>query len=299
MSKNADSSRKGLILAGGAGSRLYPLTLGVSKQLMPVYDKPMIYYPLSVLMLAGIRDVLLISTPHDSPIFERVLGDGGRFGLRISYAVQPAPDGLPQAFLIGEEFLGGAPSALVLGDNLFYGAELGRVVTAAGGRMQGATIFGCEVSNPEAYGVLEFDAAGHPVGMEEKPAAPKSRWVIPGLYFFDGRAPSLCRTLKPSARGELEITDLIRLYLQEGTLQAIRFGRGTAWLDTGTHDSLLEAGHFVQTIQKRQGLSIACLEEIALMKGWISRGDIAAAASSLGASSYAKYLSELASRTPP
>lgn len=295
MPQTEDSSRKGLVLAGGTGSRLYPLTVGISKQLMPVYDKPMIYYPLSVLMLAGIRDVLLISTPHDLPVFEKVLGDGARFGLRISYAVQAQPEGLPQAFLIGEKFLEGAPSALVLGDNLFYGAELGRVVTAAGLRKEGATIFGCEVSDPGAYGVLEFDASGRVVGMEEKPRKPRSRWAIPGLYFFDGRAPALSRGLRPSARGELEITDLIRLYLEEGTLEAVRFGRGTAWLDTGTHDSLLEAGHFVQTIQKRQGLRIACLEEIALNKGWISREDVAA--SSSGASSYAQYLAELASRT--
>lgn len=288
--------RKGIILAGGSGSRLHPLTLATSKQLMPVYDKPMIYYPISVLMLAGIREILVISTPHDLPAFERLLGDGSQFGVSFSYTAQPAPEGLAQAFLLGESFLAGAPSALVLGDNLFFGNEFGRILAQADSWRQGATIFGYEVSNPSAYGVIEFDAEGRALSLEEKPAKPKSRWAVPGLYFYDDRVVAFAKALKPSARGELEITDLNRCYLEDGSLRVERFGRGTAWLDTGTHDSLLEASHFVQTIQKRQGLRIACLEEIAFQKGWLTVGQLAQGASSLGKSSYAEYLLEVVSR---
>lgn len=296
QSESPSPRRKGLVLAGGSGSRLFPLTIAASKQLMPVYDKPMIYYPISVLMLAGIRELLVISTPRDLPNFERLLGDGSRFGLSISYAEQARPEGLPQAYLIAESFLAGCPSALVLGDNLFYGAELGRILQEANEDASGATIFGCEVSNPQDYGVISFDAEGHPLSLEEKPRHPKSRWAVPGLYFFDSEAPAIAAALRPSARGELEITDLIRHYMTLRTLRVRRFGRGTAWLDTGTHESLLEAGHFVQTIQNRQGLRIACLEEIGLHKGWISQEQVAAAATALGNSSYGQYLSEIAQR---
>ncbi|MEX1117390.1 MAG: glucose-1-phosphate thymidylyltransferase RfbA [Terrimicrobiaceae bacterium] len=288
--------RKGIVLAGGAGSRLHPLTLAISKQLMPVYDKPMIYYPLSVLMLAGIREILVISTPHDLPAFERLLGNGSQFGVEFSYAEQPKPEGLAQAFLIGENFLEGAPSALVLGDNLFFGNEFGRTLAQADALKHGATIFGYEVSNPSAYGVIEFDREGRALSLEEKPEKPRSRWAIPGLYFYDERAVDFVHTLTPSSRGELEITDLNRCYLKDGSLRAERFGRGTAWLDTGTHESLLEASHFVHTIQKRQGLRIACLEEIALHKGWLSIAQLAAGASVLGKSSYAEYLLEIIER---
>jgi glucose-1-phosphate thymidylyltransferase len=291
------SSRKGIVLAGGAGSRLHPLTLATSKQLMPVYDKPMIYYPLSVLMLAGIREILVISTPHDLPAFERLLGDGSQFGVNFSYADQPKPEGLAQAFLIGENFLAGAPSALVLGDNLFFGNEFGRTLAQADAFKDGATIFGYEVSNPSAYGVIEFDREGRALSLEEKPLEPKSRWAVPGLYFYDERVVEFAKALAPSPRGELEITDLNRCYLSDGSLRVERFGRGTAWLDTGTHESLLEASHFVHTIQKRQGLRIACLEEIALQKGWLTVEQLAAGASALGKSSYAGYLLEIIERT--
>ncbi len=292
-------SRKGIVLAGGSGSRLHPLTLAVSKQLMPVYDKPMIYYPISVLMLAGIREILIISTPHDLPFFERLLGDGSQFGVQFSYAEQPTPDGLAQAFIIGEEFLAGSPSVLVLGDNLFFGNEFGRILASADSWRGGATIFGYEVSNPTAYGVIEFDADGRALSLEEKPVKPKSRWAVPGLYFYDERVVDFARALKPSPRGELEITDLNRCYLAEGSLRVERFGRGTAWLDTGTHDSLLEAAHFVQTIQKRQGLRIACLEEIALQKGWLSLEQLTSSTAAIGKSSYAEYLKEIIERKKP
>lgn len=295
-SPNPPAARKGLILAGGSGSRLHPLTLAVSKQLMPVYDKPMVYYPISVLMLAGIREILIISTPHDLPSFEKLLGSGSQFGVCFSYVAQPKPEGLAQAFLLGEDFLGGAPSALVLGDNLFFGNEFGRILRAADARRSGATIFGYEVSNPSDYGVIEFDETGRALSLEEKPAQPRSRWAVPGLYFYDERVVAFAKALKPSARGELEITDLNRCYLDEASLHVEKFGRGTAWLDTGTHDSLLEAAHFVQTIQKRQGLRIACLEEIAYQKGWLSVQELSDVADALGKSSYGTYLKEVVSR---
>lgn len=296
-SPGTPSQRKGIILAGGSGSRLHPLTLAVSKQLMPVYDKPMVYYPISVLMLAGIREILIISTPHDLPSFERLLGTGEQFGVEFSYVDQPRPEGLAQAFLLGEKFLDGAPSALVLGDNLFFGNEFGRILGSADALRRGATIFGYEVSNPSAYGVIEFDAEGRALSLEEKPLKPRSRWAVPGLYFYDERVVTFAKALNPSPRGELEITDLNRCYLDDGTLRVEKFGRGTAWLDTGTHDSLLEAAHFVQTIQKRQGLRIACLEEIALQKGWLTVAELASSSSALGKSSYAEYLMEVVSRT--
>jgi glucose-1-phosphate thymidylyltransferase len=282
--------RKGIILAGGSGTRLYPVTRAVSKQLMPVYDKPMIYYPLSVLMMADVRDILIISTPHDLPQFRRLFGDGRQFGLEISYAEQPKPEGLAQAFLIGAEFLAGLPACLVLGDNLFYGHDFQKTLRAATVRTEGATIFGYYVSNPEAYGVVEFDAAGKAISLEEKPQAPKSKFAVPGLYFYDAQVVDLARSLKPSARGELEITDLNRLYLERGQLHVETLGRGLAWLDTGTHDSLLEAADFVRAIQNRQGLKIACIEEISLLKGWISKEQLRALIVDLGKTSYADYL---------
>lgn len=290
--------RKGIVLAGGSGSRLHPLTLAVSKQLMPIYDKPMIYYPISTLMLAGIREILIISTPTDLPAFKRLLGDGSQFGLHLSYTGQPSPDGLAQAFILGKDFLNGSPAALVLGDNLFFGNELPAKLKAATNRTSGATIFGYRVANPAAYGVIEFDPSGCATSLEEKPAHPKSHWAVPGLYFYDSRVCDLAATLKPSARGELEITDLNLLYLQEGSLYVEKLGRGTAWLDTGTHESLLEAAHFVQTIQNRQGLRIACLEEIALESGWISPQQLVSHAETLGKSSYATYLKSLQATHP-
>jgi glucose-1-phosphate thymidylyltransferase len=286
--------RKGIILAGGSGTRLYPVTRAVSKQLMPVYDKPMIYYPLSVLMMADIREILIISTPHDLPQFRRLFGDGKQFGLEISYAEQPKPDGLAQAFLIGAEFLAGAPACLVLGDNLFYGHDFSRTVQTAAARTKGATIFGYYVSNPEAYGVVEFNAQGVAVSLEEKPKIPRSKYAVPGLYFYDEQVVDLARSLKPSPRGELEITDLNRVYLDRGELHVETLGRGLAWLDTGTHDSLLEAADFVRAIQNRQGLKIACIEEIALLKGWITRDQLRALIEDLGKTSYADYLRALA-----
>jgi len=284
------SQRKGIILAGGSGTRLYPLTIAVSKQLMPVYDKPMIYYPLSVLMFAGIREILIISTPHDLPNFERLLGDGSQWGLSFSYAEQPSPDGLAQAFHIGEEFLDGAPAALVLGDNLFYGHEFAQTLESAADRLDAATIFGYHVANPTAYGVVEFDAEGRAISLEEKPEHPKSSYAVPGIYFYPADVCDLARDLKPSARGELEITDLNRIYLESDKLYVERLGRGTAWLDTGTMDSLLDAGNFVSIIEKRQGHKIACPEEIAFEKGWIDQQQLAKIVEQLGKSSYGDYL---------
>ncbi len=282
--------RKGIILAGGSGTRLFPLTIAVSKQLMPVYDKPMIYYPLSVLMLAGIREILVISTPTDLPLFRRLLGDGANLGLKLSYAEQPSPDGLAQAFLIGADHVAGSPSALILGDNLFYGHDIGRSLATAGARTSGATIFGYHVADPKSYGVVEFAPDGRVLSLEEKPAQPRSNYAIPGLYFYDQDVVTLARRLKPSKRGELEITDLNRLYLEAGRLHVELLGRGTAWLDTGTHDSLLDAAQFVHVIENRQGLKIACLEEIAFRQGWIDRAGLEANITKLGKSSYGAYL---------
>src|SRR3954468_4972439 len=289
-------NRKGIILAGGSGTRLYPLTIAVSKQLMPVYDKPMIYYPLSVLMLAGIREILVISTPQDLPLFRKLLGDGANLGGKFSYAEQPSPDGLAQAFHIAGDvgFLTGKEtSALVLGDNLFYGAEFVHALAEASARTTGATIFGYHVANPTDYGVVEFAPDGRVLSLEEKPKQPKSNYAVPGLYFYDADVVALARSLKPSARGELEITDLNRLYLEQGALRVELLGRGTAWLDTGTHDSLLEAAQFVSVIENRQGLKIACLEEIAFRKRWIDRAQLETNITKLGKSGYGAYLKRL------
>ena len=286
-------NRKGIILAGGSGTRLFPLTIAVSKQLMPVYDKPMIYYPLSVLMLSDIREVLIISTPQDLPLFEKLLGDGSAFGLQLSYAEQPSPDGLAQAFVIAADvgFLDGTqPSALILGDNMFYGHDFVDALATATSQTQGATVFGYHVSNPKDYGVVEFDSDGTVLSLEEKPEHPKSNYAIPGLYYYDQAVINFARELKPSARGELEITDLNRCYLERGDLRVELLGRGTAWLDTGTHDSLLEAGEFVGIISNRQGQKIACLEEIAYARGWIDDEQIDAQIARLGKSSYGAYL---------
>lgn len=284
------TNRKGIILAGGTGSRLHPLTMAVSKQLMPVYDKPMIYYPISVLMLAGIREILIISTPEDLPAFRKLLGEGSRYGVCFDYAEQPSPDGLAQAFLIGAEFLSGSPAALVLGDNLFYGHDFTDILAAADGSKDGATVFGYEVADPSSYGVVEFDATGKAISLEEKPANPKSNFAVPGLYFYSGDVVEKARVLKPSARGELEITDLNRVYLEEGRLQVQKLGRGTAWLDTGTHESLLEAADFVRAIQNRQGLRIACLEEIGLQMGFLDEAAFECSLEPLGKSTYGAYL---------
>jgi glucose-1-phosphate thymidylyltransferase len=284
------SALKGIILAGGSGTRLYPATQCVSKQLLPVYDKPMIYYPLSVLMLAGIRDVLIISTPQDTPRFEQLLGDGARWGMNFRYAVQPKPEGIAQAFLVGADFIAGQRCALVLGDNIFYGHNLSHMMQAAAQREHGATVFAYPVHDPERYGVVEMDAQGRAVSLEEKPKLPKSRFAVTGLYFYDNRVVESTRGLKPSKRNELEITDLNRLYLQQGTLHAELMGRGMAWLDTGTHDSLLEAAAFIQTIEKRQGLKIACPEEIAFRAGYIDAAQLERLATALDNSGYGKYL---------
>ncbi len=292
--------RRGIVLAGGSGTRLYPLTIAVSKQLMPVYDKPMIYYPLSTLMLSGIREILVISTPTDLPLFRRLLGDGSQIGLALSYAEQPSPDGLAQAFHIAADtgFLSGAePSALVLGDNLFYGHDLTKSLERAHARTDGATIFGYHVADPKSYGVVEFADDGRVVSLEEKPAQPKSNYAIPGIYFYDRDVVALARSLKPSKRGELEITDLNRLYLEAGRLHVEVLGRGTAWLDTGTHDSLLDAAQFVGVIENRQGLKIACLEEIAYRQGWIDRAQLDANIVKLGKSSYGSYLRKVFAET--
>ncbi len=287
------TQRKGIILAGGSGTRLYPITQAISKQLLPVYDKPMIYYPLSTLMLAGIREVLIINTPHEQELFKRLLGDGSQWGMQIQYAVQPSPDGLAQAYLIGRAFLDGSPSCLVLGDNIFYGDGFTSLLGRAGAHEHGATVFGYWVHDPERYGVAEFDADGKVVGLEEKPEKARSNYAVTGLYFYDGRASDFAAGLKPSPRGELEITDLNRCYLDDGSLRLERMGRGYTWLDTGTHESLLQASNFIETIEARQGLRVSCPEEIAYFNGWIDAGQLDELAKPLAKNGYGQYLLSL------
>ncbi len=287
------STRKGIILAGGSGTRLYPITMGVSKQLLPIYDKPMIYYPLSVLMLAGIRDILVITTPQDADQFQRTLGDGGQWGITLSYVVQPSPDGLAQAYILAEDFLAGAPSAMVLGDNIFFGHGLPELMARADEQASGGTVFGYHVADPERYGVVAFDDTGAVREIIEKPEVPPSNYAVTGLYFLDGTAPARARRVTPSARGELEITSLLGLYLAEGALQVETMGRGYAWLDTGTHGSLLDAGNFVRTLEERQGLQAGCPEEIAYQQGWISREELAARAEMFAKNAYGAYLAGL------